>query len=84
MSIEQIHNQDKSEELWPSSGGWGASIWTGELRYEIEDFERMENLISDLNKLKKEHDSIRCECHFYISCLYFSCYFTPTPIKSLD
>ena len=54
--------QEKSAELWPSSGAWGASIWSGELRYNIEDFERLDHLTGELNMMKKEHDFIRCKC----------------------
>ena len=51
--------KEKSKQLWPSSGGWGAAIWSGELRYDIKDFERLEHLTRELNRMKKEHDFIR-------------------------
>lgn len=62
------------QEYYPKDG-WVADVYSGEFSYK--DLENIDNLVSELEHLKEDGNTLRGECvNIYICkfiCIYFSC-----------
>ena len=54
--------RELSEKFFPSSGGAVATIYTGEFRYELGDFEKLDTMMEDLVNLSANEPFVACAC----------------------